>query len=309
MTDDIFAALAAEFPREQVSWRAQNIKKDGTSALALAYIDSRDVMNRLDSVVGPANWSDSYDVHEHVTICTIAIRTADGWVSKADGAGDTDVEAEKGRLSDAFKRAAVKWQIGRYLYSIAAPWVECETYDTGKKDNFGNVKWGFKRWTVDPWSKVRNLPKPAETPHDPETGEIINRPERLSAYRAKTIINFEAILAEIDAPERTVKELQNLNALYLECDAWMPGGWVKRLTERIDQRLNTIGLDRIGAITGTENMNSAYAETMRGDPTAPKPLPVSPELKAQLDKLEADPGYGTDLPPETIAAVRNARSP
>lgn len=149
-----------------------------------------------------------------------------------------------------------------------------------------------------------------DVPASHDVSTAISEPvERLSAYRAKTIINFEAILAEIDAPERTVKELQNLNALYLECDAWMPGGWVKRLTERIDQRLNTIGLDRIGAITGTENMNSAYAETMRGDPTAPKPLPVSSELKAQLDKLEADPGYGTDLPPETAAALRNARTP
>lgn len=295
--------LAEPFPNHVISWRTQSFKKDGTAALALAYIDARDVMDRLDSIAGPMNWSDTYDVHQNVTICSIAIRTSDGWVSKSDGAGDTDVEAEKGRISDAFKRAAVRWGIGRYLYGVEATWVECESYDTGKTDKNGNVIWGFKRWKIDPWSKVK-------------TATAIGPPQaisipigKLSAYRAKTIINFEAILAEIDAPERTVKELQNLNALYLECDAWMPGGWVKRLTERIDQRLNTIGLDRIGAITGTENMNSAYAETMRGDPTAPKPLPVTPELKAQLDKLEADPGYGTDLPPETTAALRNARTP
>jgi hypothetical protein len=157
MTDDIYSRLAAEFPRSAVSWRAQNIRKDGSSALALAYIDARDVMDRLDEVVGPENWSDSYDVHEHVTICSIAIRTADGWVSKADGAGDTDVEAEKGRLSDALKRAAVKWGIGRYLYGIAAPWVECECDDTGKKDKWDNPVWRWKRWKVDPWSKVKGL--------------------------------------------------------------------------------------------------------------------------------------------------------
>jgi hypothetical protein len=45
---------------------------------------------------------------------------------KADGAGDTDVEPEKGALSDAFKRAAVRWGIGRYLYGIGPVWVSLE---------------------------------------------------------------------------------------------------------------------------------------------------------------------------------------
>jgi hypothetical protein len=41
-----------------------------------------------------------------------------------NGAGDSDVEAEKGAISDAFKRAAVKWGIGRYLYDLDSPWVD-----------------------------------------------------------------------------------------------------------------------------------------------------------------------------------------
>jgi hypothetical protein len=49
MTID-FAALAAEFPRDVVSWRAQTVSKNGDKALALAYIDARDVMRRLDDV-------------------------------------------------------------------------------------------------------------------------------------------------------------------------------------------------------------------------------------------------------------------
>lgn len=163
MTFDL-KELHAPFPREAISWRAQNIKKDGSAALALAYIDARDVMDRLDAVVGPENWSDSYDVHEHVTICSIAIRTPDGWVSKADGAGDTDVEAEKGRISDAFKRAAVRWGIGRYLYSITSPWVPCESYDSGSKDKNGNTIWRWRRWTVDPWSMVKGHGASPEQP-------------------------------------------------------------------------------------------------------------------------------------------------
>jgi hypothetical protein len=158
MTDEIYAKLAEEFPREQVSWRAQHITEKGDSALALAYIDARDVMDRLDAVLGPDNWSDAYEVHPNVTICTIAIKVNDAWVTKADGAGDTDVEAEKGRISDAFKRAAVKWGVGRYLYAMPATWVPCDSY--ARKD--GKLVW--KKWTANPWDHVRTTEKAPRSP-------------------------------------------------------------------------------------------------------------------------------------------------
>jgi hypothetical protein len=100
-------ALSAEFPRDAISWRSQSMKQDGTSAMALAYIDARDVMDRLDAVCGPANWQDRYEFHGPRTICYLSIRIDGEWVTKADGAGDSDVEAEKGAISDALKRAAV----------------------------------------------------------------------------------------------------------------------------------------------------------------------------------------------------------
>lgn len=163
MTETMFSKLAAEFPRSAISWRAQSITKDGDKAMALAYIDARDVMDRLDEVCGPENWSDSYDVHPNVTICTIAIRTEDGWVSKADGAGDTDVEAEKGRISDALKRAAVRWGIGRYLYALSSPWVPClSTEYNGKKQ--------WKKWTADPWDFVK---APAQSLQNAASGHPI----------------------------------------------------------------------------------------------------------------------------------------
>jgi hypothetical protein len=143
-----FEALKAEFPREAISWRSQTLTRDGDKALALAYIDARDVMDRLDEVCGPANWKDEYEIHGAKTLCKISIRIDNEWVWKTDGAGDTQVEAEKGSLSDALKRAAVKWGIGRYLYALPAIWVECESYEK-------NSKHYFKKWKVDPWSKVK----------------------------------------------------------------------------------------------------------------------------------------------------------
>lgn len=129
--------LAEPFPDSAISWRvgSTNIdKKTGQprgekkpSGIALAYIDARDVQNRLDAVCGVANWSDKYiETEKGRVICTLALRIDGEWVSKSDGAGDSDVESEKGAISDALKRAAVKWGIGRYLYDMESPWVELE---------------------------------------------------------------------------------------------------------------------------------------------------------------------------------------
>lgn len=120
----IFDDLRKPFPPNRVSWRV-GATKDGRG-LALAYIDARDVMERLDEVCGPDGWQCRYPHANSKTVCEIGIRFEADWIWKANGAGDTDVEAEKGALSDAFKRAAVCWGIGRYLYDIDSVWVEIE---------------------------------------------------------------------------------------------------------------------------------------------------------------------------------------
>ena len=129
-------------PLPKIHWRSQSMNREGTSAMALAYMDARDVMDRLDVVCGPQNWQDSYvESAKGRVICTISILIGDQWVSKSDGAGDTAVEGEKGGISDAFKRAAVKWGIGRYLYDLPATWADCESYEK-------NGKRYFKKWTA-----------------------------------------------------------------------------------------------------------------------------------------------------------------
>lgn len=119
--------LSLPFPPDRVSWRVGSTTQDKKRGMALAYIDARDVMDRLDQVCGPESWSRRHPEHAGKTvICEIGIKVGDEWVWKADGAGDTDVEAEKGSLSDSFKRAGVNWGIGRYLYDMDTPWVELE---------------------------------------------------------------------------------------------------------------------------------------------------------------------------------------
>lgn len=118
--------LAAPFRGTQISWRVGATTSDKKKGLPLAYIDARDVMERLDEVCGPQNWQAKYSHADKRVICEISIRIGDEWVTKANGAGDTDVEADKGAISDAFKRAAVLWGIGRYLYGLKSGWVAIE---------------------------------------------------------------------------------------------------------------------------------------------------------------------------------------
>lgn len=126
MSEIDLTKLAAPFPGDRISWRVGSTTKDKSKGLALAYIDARDVQDRLDQVCGPSNWMNRYPHANGKTVCEIGIRINGEWIWKADGAGDSDVEAEKGALSDAFKRAAVRWGIGRYLYDLDSPWVELE---------------------------------------------------------------------------------------------------------------------------------------------------------------------------------------
>lgn len=123
---DLFDALAAPFPTEFIDWRIGSTNKDKTRGMALAYIDARAVMDRLDTICGMDGWQCRYPHANSKTVCEIGIHWKNEWIWKADGAGDTDFEAEKGALSDAFKRAAVRWGIGRYLYDVDAPWVQLE---------------------------------------------------------------------------------------------------------------------------------------------------------------------------------------
>lgn len=100
-------------------WRVQQFSKNKAAAQCVAYIDARDVMNLLDKVVGAENWQDDYKVINGQLFAGIGIRVGEkGWVWKWDLGTESQAEKEKGQVSDSFKRAAVKWGIGRFLYDL-----------------------------------------------------------------------------------------------------------------------------------------------------------------------------------------------
>lgn len=99
-------------------WRVQSFSKQKPKAICIPYIDSRDVQNRLDEVCGPQNWQDDYRVVNGNLYAGIGIKIAEEWVWKWDCGTESAIEKEKGEASDSFKRAGVKWGIGRDLYEM-----------------------------------------------------------------------------------------------------------------------------------------------------------------------------------------------
>lgn len=125
--EEIQKALAAPFPRAEVLGRIGTKSKDGKKAQVLAYVDARTVMKRLDAVLGIDGWTDEMRpiADGKGFVCRLGVRVPGGdWIYREDVADLSQVEAVKGGASDAFKRAAVKFGVGRYLYDLDSPWVE-----------------------------------------------------------------------------------------------------------------------------------------------------------------------------------------
>jgi len=119
---EIEQRLKRPFPMDDIHWRVSRAGKSNSGkewALVLAYIDSRAIMDRLDEVFGIGGWQDDYEELVNGGFkCTISASLGERWVTKADGAPHTQVESIKGGFSDALKRTAVKWGMGRYLYNL-----------------------------------------------------------------------------------------------------------------------------------------------------------------------------------------------
>lgn len=161
--------LNAPFPANEVSWRiGQAGKASGGQiwAKVLAYIDNRCIMDRLDKVVGKANWKNEYAKGpEGGVLCGISIKIEGEWVTKWDGADNTDVEATKGGLSDSMKRAAVQWGIGRYLYDLGENFAQ--VVDKGTKGaHYANCKVkvnGKEEYATFHWLPPQNVLPDAKT--------------------------------------------------------------------------------------------------------------------------------------------------
>lgn len=131
--NSIGKALSAPFDPSEVKFKPHVVK--GNRALALAYVDARAIMDRLDEALGVENWQDRYEVVPDTSVvCRLRVRIGDQWISKSDVGSPSEQpdggDRLKAAFSDALKRAAVKFGIGRYLYRLPQQWAD---FDAQKK--------------------------------------------------------------------------------------------------------------------------------------------------------------------------------
>src|SRR5829696_3521947 len=129
----VTAALAAPFDAAEIKWKPQSVK--GNRALALAYIDARLIQDRLDAVLGVEGWQDEYQLlPDGSVMCKLQLKLGDRWITKMDVGSPSEQpdggDRLKAAFSDALKRAAVKFGVGRYLYRLQAQWTD---YDPVRK--------------------------------------------------------------------------------------------------------------------------------------------------------------------------------
>lgn len=168
MSDYDWSKLKEPFPSRDIECRASRTgaKNNKPWIFVLAYVTNRAIMERLDDVFGPASWKNEFkQAPEGGILCGISVKVNDEWVTKWDGAENTNIDAVKGGLSSSMKRAGVQWGIGRYLYNLTENFGvitkdrKLGTYQKGKGcDDFYWIAPQLPDWAL-PENERKNAPK------------------------------------------------------------------------------------------------------------------------------------------------------
>jgi len=109
---------------DEMEWRVQQQTKTG-KLIIVPYITNRCVMERFDRQFGWQGWQNDMTEIGEGFLCRITVTLPDGTtVTKTDGANRTDIEPIKGGISDAMKRCAVQFGLGRDLYNYPKIFVD-----------------------------------------------------------------------------------------------------------------------------------------------------------------------------------------
>ena len=129
LTIEQIKALREPFKASAIKTKVQTnpskTKEEGGKTVGwgvvIFYVDSRDVAERLD-LATLGQWSDEYSLFGKALECSLTVA---GMTRRDVGEGDK----AKDLYSDAFKRAAVKFGVGAFLYRL--PGVRCKMQDEG----------------------------------------------------------------------------------------------------------------------------------------------------------------------------------
>lgn len=248
--------LHQPFHPAELKFKPQTVK--GDRCLAIAYIDARCVMDRLDDVCGVDGWEDSYrELPDGSVVCKLTIRTPYGvYVSKTDVGSPSEQPDAGDRLkaafSDALKRAAVKFGIGRYVYRIPNQWVG---YDPVKKRPTETAK--LPAFAV----PANNVPEPR--PYFDPGDELVEFQTVAAAATAPTFTPEAVRLTQ--PPPETKPEPANVP------DKKVEGANKKRLDELITTRTNWWKASLDGC-DGAAQMTQLIVENLKDEPLQTKAL-------------------------------------
>jgi len=262
LTPDIIAALAAPFPMATIEVKPGAVRQDGTSALALAYADWRVYAERLDALVGPANWSIQLTPWGDTRV--IARLTIFGITKDASGEGEPQ-DDNCGTIAEAQakKRACAEFGLGRYLYGLPKVWGEGQ----GDRKSFrfneprriveqlyyqaGLMQQRMPAAAAAPTPAPRQAPAPAQNGHQPQRNGVTPDPARLATARAaleQAEQRTSSTTATINAPPASDKQRGAISALIARCAEFGVN------PNQVDRLGTTQGITRLSSIRRATNL-------------------------------------------------------
>lgn len=253
------AGLRQPFHPNEVKWKPQMVKNN--RCLAIAYLDARTVMDRLDDVVGIDGWRDEYEVlQDGSVLCRLTLMTPCGlFITKADVGSPSEQpdggDRLKAAFSDSLKRAAVKFGIGRYIYRIPNQWVD---YDPVKKKPVNTPRlpeWALPKKESPPPATYVD-PAEVHEPGEPAAAATGNgKPEKSEKPKSET---REQVNKEMDDTEDRLKRAKAAE----EANK-------KSRTEYIKGRLHW-WKNLLEGCGGAEQLTEAIADNLKDEPDVSK---------------------------------------
>ena len=204
--------LAAPFLPGQVSFKPQSVKNN--MALAVAFIDARDVAARLDEAVGWWNWWARYEIlgPDASVICYLTVMAGDREVTKTDVGNPSDQPNAGDRLkaahSDALKRAAVHFGIGRSLYSLPLSWFP---YDSGRKQFVSEPT--LPKWYTDGHAGPASIPVPQRQAPAPAAPKVETPKANLPKVGEKEMSELDKLITVSGTKPDKFFEAYNVTSL------------------------------------------------------------------------------------------------
>jgi hypothetical protein len=192
--EPIALALAEPFALAEIQFKPKKVS--GNRALAIAFVDARAIQDRLDEVLGVDGWQDEYRcLPDGSVVCRLRLRIGSEWIAKTD-VGSQSEQSEggdrlKGAFSDALKRVAVKFGVGRYLYRLSGQWVD---YNPKLKQLAGTPQ--LPAWALPTKDRARSTQRNGTKP---EQNGSPAKPHTLPANGAELsqrLADYDARLAE-----------------------------------------------------------------------------------------------------------------